>query len=126
MTCGRSSPKNSKAIRALDEFDKHLAPLNSGAGDRADDLNLLAIGGVLRSIATDVESTDRAPTEPQRRVVAETSARLDRALAAWKSARENELPRLNTALVSAGIATIEIPPLDKIKLSGPSASREIP
>jgi photosystem II stability/assembly factor-like uncharacterized protein len=118
--------KNARAIRALDEFDKRLAPLNSGAGDRADNLNLLAIGGALRSIGADVEATDRAPTEPQRHAVAETSGRLDRALAAWKSVREQDLPRLNAALASAGITTIEIPPLDKIKLSGPSASREIP
>ena len=118
--------KNARAVRALDEFDKRLAPLNSGAGDRADDLNLLDIGGVLRSIATDVESTDRAPTEPQRRAVAESAGRLDRALASWKRLRDSELPRLNAALATAGVPPIEIPAVETIKLSGPSASREVP
>jgi photosystem II stability/assembly factor-like uncharacterized protein len=117
---------NAKAMRALEYFDKRLAPLRTGVGDRADDLNLKAIGGVLRSTATDLESTDRAPTEPQRRVVAETAGRLERALAAWKQLRDTELPGLNAELVSAGLKPIEIPPVDKIRLSGPSASREMP
>jgi len=59
-------------------------------------------------------------------VVTETAGRLDRALASWAKLRESELPRLNAELVSAGIPPIEIPPLDKIRLSGPSASREMP
>ena len=117
---------NTRVIQALDSFDKRLAPLNSGTGDHADDLNLKAIGGTLRSIDTDVESTDRAPTEPQRRAVAETAARLDRALASWKTVRDDDLARLNAALASVGIVPIDIPPADKIRLSGPSASREIP
>jgi hypothetical protein len=117
---------NARVIRALDEFSQRLAPLDTGAGDLAGNLNLKAIGGTLRSIDTDVEATDRAPTEPQRQVVAETAVRLDRALAAWKTVRDDDLPRLNVALASAGIAPIEIPPADKIRLSGPSASREIP
>jgi hypothetical protein len=118
--------KNTKVAPALAEFDQRLAPLRTGEGDRADDLNLVAIGGVLRSVATDVESTDRAPTEPQRQVVAQTAARLDRALVAWNTLRETELPRLNKALAAAGLSPIEIPPLDRIKVSGPSASREVP
>jgi photosystem II stability/assembly factor-like uncharacterized protein len=122
----KEQSKSAKVEGALAEFDKHLAPLRTGASDRADDLNLVAIGGVLRSVATDVESTDRAPTEPQRKVVTETAARLDRALAAWNSLRDTELPRLNKALAAAGLSPIEIPPLDRIKVSGPSASQEVP
>lgn len=122
----KEQPGNEQAVRALDAFDKRLAPLRTGEGDLADNLNLKAIGGVLRSTATDLESTDRAPTEPQRRVVAETAGRLARALASWTRLRDTELPRLNTELASAGIAPIEIPPLDRIRLSGPSESREMP
>ena len=102
--CARSSRRTRRCSRRSTSFDKRLAPLNTGTGDHADDLNLKAIGGVLRSIATDVESTDRAPTEPQRRAIAETAARLDRALASWTRLRESELPRLNAALASAGLA----------------------
>ena len=122
----KAQSANSQAVQALEAFDKQLAPLRTGAGDRADNLNLKSIGGVLRSTATDLESSDRAPTEPQRRVVAETADRLDRALASWAKLRDQELPRLNAELASAGVAPIEIPPLDKIRLSGPSASREMP
>lgn len=117
---------NARAADALGAFAKHLAPLRTGAGDRADNLNLKAIGGVLRSTATDLESTDRAPTDAQQRVVAESAVRLERALAAWATLRAGELPRLNAELVAAGIAPIEIPPLGEIRLSGPSASREMP
>jgi hypothetical protein len=117
---------NARLDRALDSFDGQLAPLRTGNGDRADDLNLKAIGKVLRSTAADLESTDRAPTEPQRRVVAETSARLDRALAEWRRLRQSELPRLNAELVSAGLPPVEIPPVDQIRLSVPSESRELP
>jgi photosystem II stability/assembly factor-like uncharacterized protein len=125
-TLRKEQSKNAKVEPALAEFDQHLAPLRTGAGDHADDINLVAIGEVLRSVATDVESTDRAPTEPQRKVVAETAARLDRALASWNTLRETELPRLNKTLVAAGLPPIEIPPVDRIKVGGPSASREVP
>ena len=67
-------------------------------------LNLDAIGRVLRSITTDIVATDRAPTEPQRRALAETAQRLDGAIALWHEVRANELPRLNTALTAAGLA----------------------
>jgi hypothetical protein len=122
----RQQSTNARAVQALEAFDGHLAPLRTGEGDRSDNLNLKAIGGVLRSTATDLESTDRAPTDAQRRVVAETADRLDRALAAWTKLRDGELPQLNAALAAAGLTPIEIPPLDKIRLSGPSASREMP
>jgi hypothetical protein len=122
----KEQPKNAQVIRALDEFEGKVAPLGTGDGDRADDLNLKAIGGVLRSVATDVEATDRAPTETQRRVVEESAARLDRALTAWKSLRDTSLPKLNAALAAARLEPIEIPPVDRIQLGGPSESREIP
>jgi photosystem II stability/assembly factor-like uncharacterized protein len=122
----REQSGNAQAARALETFGKRLAPLRTGAGDRIENLNLKAIGGVLRSTATDLESTDRAPTQAQHRVVSESAVRLERALAAWAKLRDSELPRLNAELVAAGIAPVEIPPLEKIRLSGPSASREMP
>ena len=123
----RSSPRGSaNTAAAIDDFDKKIEPLEHGAGDRIDVLNLDAIGSVLRSITTDIVATDRAPTEPQRRALAETAQRLDGAIALWHEVRANELPRLNTALTAAGLAPIVIPPIDSIRLSGPSASEEMP
>jgi hypothetical protein len=113
-------------MAALNTFEKSVSPLTSGAGDKADNVNLKAIGEALRSIATDVETTDRAPTEPQRRAVAETAARLKLALSSWKQVRDVDLPPLNASLASAGLPPIVIPPLDQIRLAGPSASREVP
>lgn len=117
---------DANVIAALDAFDKHVEPIATGSGDLPSDLNLHSIGQVLRSIATDVESSDRAPTEPQRRAVAESAHRLDRALAVWNGVRDTELPRLNAALAASGLPTITIPAVDQIKLGGPSASREMP
>ncbi|MGB5133012.1 MAG: hypothetical protein WBO00_10375, partial [Steroidobacteraceae bacterium] len=63
---------------------------------------------------------------PQQRALAETGQRLERSLALWQEIRGTDLERLNGRLSAAGVAPIVIPPLDAIKLSGPSASREMP
>jgi photosystem II stability/assembly factor-like uncharacterized protein len=114
------------ARQALDAFDARIAPLTSGSGDLPGNLNLGEIGGTVRSIAGDIEATDRAPTAAQLRALVESGQRLDRALALWQGIRDTDLPRLNEALQGAGLAPISIPPVEKIRLGGPGASREIP
>ena len=121
-----SAAGNARVRKAIDAFATELQPLASGDGDRPDNLNLSSIGGTLRSLASDLETTDRAPTEPQRRVLAETTARLDRALVRWNEVRGRPLDALNSQLAEAGTAAIEIPTPDRITLKGPSVSREIP
>ena len=111
---------------ALDSFDKRVAPLAGSAGDLPNNTNLKSIGEALRSIETDLEGSDRAPTKGQQRALAETGQRLDRALSLWNKIRSSELARLNASLESANLAPIVVPPLESIKLSGPSASRERP
>jgi photosystem II stability/assembly factor-like uncharacterized protein len=111
---------------AIENFEAKVDALEHGAGDRPDDLNLESIGGLLRALATDIESSDRAPTAAQRKVLSEVRQRLDQASRLWRQARDAELPRLNAALTAAGSAPIVIPPLDDIRLSGPSVSREVP
>ena len=59
-------------------------------------------------------------------MLAETTARLDRALARWSELRGAPLDALNGALAEGGNATIDIPTPDRITLKGPSVSREIP
>ena len=117
---------NAKVTAALDVFDVRMTLLRGDAGDRPDNRNLANIGETLRKIETDVEFTDRAPTEPQKRALAETAQRLEKALALWHGIRDADLVRLNARLSAAGIAPITIPPLEAIKLKGPSVSREIP
>ncbi len=121
-----SQVRERDVLAALDVFEARAKPLENGSGDHPDNLNLKAIGEVLRSIAKDVEESDRAPTQAQQRALAETGQRLDAALAAWNELRAGELSRLNASLRRAGIAPIVIPPLAGIKLAGPGASREVP
>jgi hypothetical protein len=126
MELRESQARRPDVLTALDAFDARVKPLTSGSGDLPGNLNLDAIGGLLRSIETDIEQSDRAPTEPQLRALAETRQRLDRALATWSEAKGTDLPKLNARLKAAAIAPIVIPAVDRIKLSGPSASREVP
>ena len=121
-----SQAANSRIAGAIEVFDKRIGPLKAGRGDLPDNLDLDAIGGVLRSLTSDTESTDRAPTEPQWRALKETGERLDRATTRWQAVRTDDLPRLNATLAAAAVPQIDIPPIDKIRLSGPSASREVP
>ena len=121
-----SAPGNPRVRKAVDIFATKLEPLAVGSGDLPDNMNLSSIGGTLRSLASDLETTDRAPTAPQHRVLAETTARLDRALARWNELRGGPLDTLNASLAEAGVPAIDIPPPDRITLKGPSVSREIP
>ncbi len=64
-----------------------LAPLRSGKGESSP--NLDAIGSALTALASDVEGTDRAPTEPQRKLLDESRSRIDRALALLQLLRKS-------------------------------------
>ena len=61
-----------------------LARFEGGGGE--DDI--AAIAGTLGSLATDVESADGRPTEPQREVQSAFTQRLERAIGRWESVRE--------------------------------------
>lgn len=52
-----------------------------------------ALNGVLASLATDLESADAAPTEPQRRLLSESREGIDRAIARWESFQKLRLSR---------------------------------
>jgi hypothetical protein len=66
------------------ELAGELARFQRGGG--SDDI--AAIAGVLGSLATDVESADGAPTEPQRAVQTTYTERLDAAVAEWETVRD--------------------------------------
>jgi hypothetical protein len=109
---------------ALAKYRDAIAPLQSDEG--ADSENLGDIGGVISAIAGDLEGSDRAPTQPQRDVVAAADARLDRALKRWDGVQKNELTSLNAALKSAGKAEIRVPAADQVRLHDTPESKDLP
>lgn len=128
-----------KQFKALDEKVKgnaslaataaalaaRLSPLADGEGEQAP-LKLPAIGEVLASLQTDLESSDRTPTQPQRDVFTDYSARLDRALVEWTAIKAEQLPRFNDALQNAGLPSIKLPTRAELPVVDNGVSREMP
>ncbi len=109
---------------AIKKFRAASKPLDSG--ERHDDENLGNIGGALSSLASGIEGTDRAPTQPQRDVLAAQNARLDRALKRWQQVRIGELASLNAKLKAAGMSPITVPAADKINIDRVPESKDLP
>jgi hypothetical protein len=78
---GRESSDSAERGRALAE---ELTAFEGGGGDE----DIAAIAGVLGSLATDVESADGPPTEPQREVQTTYTERLDAAITRWQALRD--------------------------------------
>jgi len=112
------------ALAAISAFKTASAALRSGKGDASEDLG--AIGDALSSIATDVESSDRAPTQPQRGLLAASNERLGRATERWTRVQDKELAAVDAALKAAGIAAITVPAPDQIKLTSEPDSVDLP
>ena len=112
------------ALAAIAKFKTASAALRSGKGDASEDLG--AIGDVLSSMATDVEGSDRAPTQPQRALFAATNERLGRAGEHWSRIGHDELAAVDAALKAAGLAPITIPAADQIKLTSEPESVDLP
>jgi len=114
-----------KALRgALDKFKAATKPLRSG--DAETSTNLGAIGELLSGIATDIEGSDRAPTQPQRDALAECSERTTRASALWERIKRDEFAQLGAQLKARGLSPIAIPAADQIRLTGEAESQERP
>ncbi len=109
---------------ALAALKDRLAPLTEGEGDSGP--RLKSIADALRALHDDLEGSDAAPTEPQRRVQSACDERLDRALALWRETKGSALATLNTALLGAGLPSIAIPPVEEIHPSEASPGRELP
>ena len=93
---------NAALADASGTMSARMAVLDQGSGEQAT-LNLSFIGSQLASLQTDLEGSDRAPTQPQRDVYADYSSRLERAQAAWTVIKAEDLPRLNAALKDDGV-----------------------
>jgi len=115
---------NQPEIDAISAFKTASAALRSGKGDTSEDFG--AIGDTLSSIATDIENSDRAPTQPQRGLLAASNERLERAAERWKRVADKELAAVDAALKAAGIAAISVPAPDQIKLSSAPDSVDLP
>jgi hypothetical protein len=114
-----------KALQAaLARFDAATQPLRSGDGETG--INLGAIGETLSGMAADIEASDRAPTEPQRGVLAECNERMTRATALWQRVKLGELAALNTQLQGANMSAIAIPAADRISLDDTPESKDLP
>ncbi|MGA9342888.1 MAG: hypothetical protein WBV61_11245 [Rhodanobacteraceae bacterium] len=114
-----------RAMRAsIDALMKATAPLVEGQGK--DTGSVPAISGVLASLETDVEGTDRAPTAPQRAVYADYSKRLAQSLDRWYTLRDRDLAALNAALAAAEKPAIKVPTPDEIHFDGPGEARDLP
>jgi hypothetical protein len=109
---------------AIATFNKAVKPLQAGEGDSSE--NLGGIGEVLSALATDVEGSDRAPTQPQRDVLASSDARLVRASARWEKIKSAELQTLNAALEKSGQPKIAVPSADRIQIKRVPDAKDLP
>jgi photosystem II stability/assembly factor-like uncharacterized protein len=116
--------KRAALLDAVDRFDAALAPLVEAKGEES--ANFADAGGVLASLATDIEATDRAPTAAQRELYAVTSARVERAASSWRALESRELVALNARLRGAKLAEIRVPVATEIGAAESRGSRELP
>ena len=113
-----------ETLAAIAKFKKSVKPLSAGEGDSSE--NLGSIGEVLSGLATDVESSDRAPTQPQRDVLAASDVRLSRAAVRWEKIQASELATLDDALAKSGQLPIAIPGADQIHLKHAPDAKDLP
>jgi hypothetical protein len=76
-----SPPPSRSARQAAERAKRELDALAAAGADEDPG----ALGGVLASIETDLESADAAPTDPQRQLLAETRDLLTRAEERWQA-----------------------------------------
>jgi photosystem II stability/assembly factor-like uncharacterized protein len=81
---------------------------------------------ILAGIETDLESADRAPTEPQSRYAAQSIRTIDRAWSQWVQIRDRDLRAISATLVAAGLDQVRIPAPDQLPAVEPEGNDEIP
>ena len=93
-----ADPKAAGLASEIASVRKELETARGGLGNSA-----RAIAGELAALATDLESADAAPTDPQRQVLADAGKRLDPTEARWKKFRVGALAALERKLAHAGL-----------------------
>ena len=109
---------------AIEAFRKSSEPLRSA--ESQDSENFDAIGGVLSSLATDLEGSDRTPTQPQRDLFAATRQRLQRANELWQHVQASELAQLDVQLRSAGLPPLAVPAPADVRIDETPESKDLP
>jgi photosystem II stability/assembly factor-like uncharacterized protein len=90
------------------------------------DPSFTAATATLAAIETDLESTDRGPTQAQIDTVRTAGAEVDGLWAAWTAVRDHDLDALNATLVAAGQRPVVIPPEDQLVVKPPAGGAELP
>jgi hypothetical protein len=111
-------------LAATAGFTDASKALRAGEGETSE--NLGAIAEALSGLATDIEGSDRAPTQPQRELFAATTARLDRGIAQWDRVQASQLMQLSKQLEAAGLKPIQVPAADQIRLGDAPPSKDLP
>ncbi|TAL86535.1 MAG: hypothetical protein EPN74_04520 [Rhodanobacter sp.] len=92
---------------AVEALRHKTDPLVTGSGEKS--FNLAAMNDALTGIATDVEGSDRAPTDGQRQAYAEYRLNLALAQQQWQAIQSTDLPPLNSRLRAAGFSAVTVP-----------------
>jgi len=109
---------------AIEAYRQASEPLRAAKGP--DSENLEAIGGLLASLVTDLEGSDRMPTQPQRELLASAQQRLQRATEHWQRVQTAELAQLNAQLRSAGSRPLAVPAPADVRLDDAPESKDLP
>lgn len=83
--------RDARPARTVEETRRRLTSVRAG-DDPA------AVNGRLSGLAADLESSDSPPTAPQREVLAEAGAQLERFATRWREFEKRELPGLERRL----------------------------
>ena len=81
---------------------------------------------ILAAIATDLEETDLAPTEPQQQVAADAIGEIDKLWRQWTQIRARGLKELAATLRAHGRSAVLIPAEDKLIIKPPEGGADLP
>lgn len=94
-------------MRQLEEFDRALLELVRTEGEESG--SLAANGEILANLETDIEGSDRRPTEAQRQVRAAANARADETIYRWQRLQSERLVAVNRQLIEVHLPPLTVP-----------------
>lgn len=119
-----SEPLSGELETMARDLTQALKPLLNDNGH--DGPSLSTINDVLSSLATDIEGADRLPTSPQKNLLADYRAKLDRSIELWHGLRDGKQKALNTGMHAANMHEITVPTAAQIELGGEAESKDLP
>jgi hypothetical protein len=94
-------------LRQLEEFDRALLELVRTEGEESG--SLAANGEILANLETDIEGSDRRPTEAQRQVRAAANARAVETIYRWQRLQSERLVAINHHLIEVHLPPLTVP-----------------